>query len=235
MMHEIFPDVNRATVRVLTQNGFDVLVPPKQVCCGALQAHSGDLEFAHGLARRNAKVFGELDIDALVVNSAGCGTALREVGSWIGSEGQALASKVRDVTEFLCDAGLRLPPGSEDSPALRVCYDDPCHLIHTQGVALQPRELLADLPGIELVSHADPDRCCGAAGIYNLTQREMSSQILSSKMDALEAAAPDVIATGNPGCMIQLRRGVEERGMKTQVQHPVELLDAIYTGRDQSS
>lgn len=229
VMHEIFPDVNRATVRVLAENGFDVLVPRKQGCCGALQAHSGDVEFAHDLARRNASIFGALEIDALVVNSAGCGTALREAGSWIGSDGEALAEKVRDVMEFLDDVGLRKPARSfPQSSALRICYDDPCHLVHTQGVSVQPRNLLANLPGVELVSHSNADRCCGAAGIYNLTQRKMSSQILSSKMDSLEAVSPDVIATGNPGCMMQLRRGVEERQMKTRVLHPIELLEVIY-------
>lgn len=240
VMHEIFPDVNRATVRVLAENGYDVWVPKSQGCCGALHAHSGDSETAHRLAAHNAKAFAQQPIDALVVNSAGCGTAMREVGEWVGQEGRELAAKVRDVCEFLDDVGLRIPETRDDTEGtddnadvgkkIRVCYDDPCHLIHTQGVAAAPRRLLESLPGVELVPHANPDRCCGAAGIYNLTQRELASEILEEKMNSLVLASPDLIASGNPGCMMQLRRGVEERGMKTKVQHPIELLDAFYPG-----
>lgn len=228
VMHEIFPDVNRATVRVLAENGYDVLVPRAQGCCGALHAHTGDSETAHRLAERNAAAFAEHSIDALVVNSAGCGTALREAEAWIGEEGRALAEKVRDVCEFLDEVGLRFPENPNDRPPIRICYDDPCHLIHTQGVAKAPRRLLESLPGVELVAHENPDHCCGAAGIYNLTQRELSGQILEEKMNSLAQANPDLIATGNPGCMMQLRRGVEERGMKTRVQHPIELIAALY-------
>lgn len=228
VMHEIFPDVNRATVRVLAQNGYDVLVPEAQGCCGALQAHSGDGETARRLARRNAAAFAECSIDALVVNSAGCGTALREVEAWIGEDGGALAAKVRDITEFLDEVGLRFPENPPSTARVRVCYDDPCHLVHTQGIADAPRRLLAALPGVELVAHANPEACCGAAGIYNLTQRKLSRQILDAKMDSLARANPELIVTGNPGCMMQLRRGIAERGMKTRVQHPIELLDALY-------
>ena len=228
VMHEIFPDVNRATVRVLAENGYDVLVPRAQGCCGALHAHSGDSETAHRLAARNAAAFAEHSIDALVVNSAGCGTALREAEAWIGEEGRALAEKVRDVCEFLDEVGLRFPENPNDRSPIRICYDDPCHLIHTQGVAKAPRRLLESLPGVELVAHENPDHCCGAAGIYNLTQRELSGQILEEKMNSLAQVNPDLIATGNPGCMMQLRRGVEERGMKTRVQHPIELIAALY-------
>ncbi len=228
VMHEIFPDVNRATVRVLAQNGFDVVVPEGQGCCGALQAHSGDGETARRLARRNAEAFDDPSIDALVVNSAGCSTALREIETWIGEDGRVLAEKVRDACEFLDEVGLRLPESLPDASPRRIAYDDPCHLVHTQGVASAPRRLLEVIPGVELVAHADSDRCCGAAGIYNLTQPELSQQILSEKMDALEKVAPDCIATGNPGCMMQIARGVRERGLCAEVKHPIELLDALY-------
>lgn len=228
VMHEIFPDVNRATVNVLAHNGYDVIVPEAQGCCGALQAHSGDAETAHRLARHNVGVFAEHEVDALVVNSAGCGTALREAEAWIGEDGRALAQSVKDITEFLDEVGLRVPEGLSEREPVRVCYDDPCHLVHTQGVAKAPRRLLESLPGVELVAHANPDRCCGAAGIYNLTQRDLSDRILEEKLDSLEDAKPMLIATGNPGCMMQLQRGVESRGMATQVKHPVELLNSLY-------
>ena len=234
IMPEVFGAVNRATVRVLAQNGFDVVVPQGQGCCGALQAHGGDLATAQRLARKNAEVFGGGNaadgFDALIVNSAGCGAAMRSAPEWIGVAGRSYAERVRDIAEFLDEVGFRPPaevplqaPGRE-SRELRVCYDDPCHLIHGQGVAAAPRRLLAQMPGLKLVDHADPGACCGAAGIYNLTHREMSQTVLARKLDALEAANPDVIASGNPGCLMQLSAGVRQRGLAARVVHPVELL-----------
>ena len=236
VMPELFGEINRATVRVLARNGYEVVVPRSQGCCGALQAHAGDLDFARGLARKNLEAFGGLEIDALVSNSAGCGTALREAEAWLPGEAEAFSAGVRDVAEFLDEVGLRAPDGlsaeAEGSSPLRVCYDDPCHLVHSQGVSAQPRRLLEAIPGIELIQHADPTRCCGAAGIYNLTHAEMSHEILESKMDSLVDANPDVIATGNPGCLLQIRRGAAERGLAAEVVHPIELLDRAY--RDES-
>ncbi len=225
---ELFAAINHATLRVLTRNGFDVVVPRGQTCCGALQAHSGDLSFARKLARENLVAFSARDtaaVDALVVNSAGCGAALRELEQWLPGEGAAVAAKVRDVCEFLDEVGLRPPP---HRVAARVCYDDPCHLIHAQGIAAAPRRLLACIEGLELVSHAEPDSCCGAAGTYNLTQPDMSRRILDAKITALEAAAPDIVATGNPGCLLQLQAGFDERELPIRVLHPVELLEAAY-------
>lgn len=227
-MAELFGDVNRATIRVLARNGFDVVVPREQACCGALLAHAGELDEARALARRNVAAFGPADgepFDAVVTNSAGCGAALREVDQWLPGEGTTLASMTRDVCEFLDAVGLRPPPGRVDA---RVCYDDPCHLIHAQGVAAAPRRLLAAIPGIELVPHADAGACCGAAGTYNLTQPEMSAAVLETKMVCLEAAGPDIVATGNPGCMLQIGAGARARGLALSVAHPIELLDRAY-------
>ncbi len=230
IMPEIFGDVNRATVRVLARNGFDVLVPPEWGCCGALHAHTGDVGFARRLASANVRRFaaGRESVDAIVVNSAGCGAALREIGHWLPGEGERYAAKIRDVAEFLDDVGLRPP----NSPVrARVCYDDPCHLIHGQRVVDAPRRLLRQIEGLELVAHRNPDRCCGAAGIYNLTHPEMSRSVLDAKLDALQEARPDVIATGNPGCLMQLRSGVRSRGLPARVVHPIELLDQAYQPR----
>ena len=233
VMPEIFGAVNRATVRVLAQNGFDVTVPANQGCCGALQAHTGDLETARELARNNARAFGASDggeIDALIVNSAGCGAAMRQAVEWIGVAGEGYAARVRDISEFLDEVGFRPPVPAPhhqsvgESRELRVCYDDPCHLVHGQGVREAPRRLLAQVPGLKLVDHADPTACCGAAGIYNITHPEMSQAVLARKLDALEAARPDVIASGNPGCLMQLSAGARERGIKARIVHPVELL-----------
>jgi glycolate oxidase iron-sulfur subunit len=160
------------------------------------------------------------------VSSAGCGATLRELGHWLPGEGDGLAAKVRDVSEVLVAAGLR-PPRGAPRP-LRVCYDDPCHLIHGQGVTEAPRALLEAIPGVTLVPHDDPGSCCGAKGIYNLTHPEMSAAVLARKMRAIAAARPDVIASGNPGCLMQLQQGVAEHRLRARVVHPIELLDEAY-------
>jgi Fe-S oxidoreductase len=226
IMPELFGAVNRATVEVLAHNGFDVIVPRGQGCCGALQAHAGDEACAHALARVNVGAFASRDFDAIVSNSAGCGAALREAKDWLPGEAAGLSSRVRDVCEFLDEVGLRSPAGRLD---LRVCYDDPCHLIHGQKVKDAPRRVLASIPGLELVPHEDPTSCCGAAGIYNLTHRAMSSAVLARKIDALVAADPDAIATGNPGCLMQLAAGARRRGLRARVMHPVELVRESYS------
>ncbi len=225
VMPELFGAVNAATARLLSKNGFEVLIPRTQGCCGALHAHSGDAEFARELLDANLRCFDSLDVDAIVVNSAGCGAAMLEADGWRPGRGQKFAQLVRDVCQFLDEQGLRPPRGRS---ALRVCYDDPCHLVHGQGVADAPRRLLAQIPGLELVSHDDPGSCCGAAGTYNLTQPAMANAVRSRKLDSLAAADPDAIATGNPGCLMQLRAGAAERGLRAKVLHPVELLDAAY-------
>ncbi|HJO23874.1 MAG: heterodisulfide reductase-related iron-sulfur binding cluster [Myxococcota bacterium] len=220
VMSEFYADVNASTARVLTRNGFDVVVPQGQGCCGALHAHAGDETFAGRLGRANAGVFG--DVAAVIVNSAGCGAELRELPNRIGAEGDDLAGRIRDVCEFLDEVGLREPLGRLDA---RVCYDDPCHLVHGQRVSEAPRRLLQQIPGLTLLEHAEASACCGAAGTYNLTKPRMSGVVRDRKLDALEAAAPDVIATGNPGCLIQLRAGVLSRGLPARVVHPVTLLE----------
>jgi glycolate oxidase iron-sulfur subunit len=230
VMPELFAGVNAATVRVLARNGYEVLVPPGQTCCGALHAHAGDEPFARELLRRNARAFARAGAERIVVNSAGCGAALREAGRILPGEGEALASRVCDVSELLDSAGGS-PPGASlatDGRALRVCYDDPCHLLHGQKVGDAPRRLLAAIPGVELVAHEDAAACCGAAGTYNLLQREMSRAVLRRKLSALAAADPDLIATGNPGCMMQIAAGARAAGLRARVVHPVELLDRAY-------
>ncbi len=227
VMAQLFADVNAATVRVLTRNGFDVLVPEDQGCCGALHAHAGDEAFAEELARRNVRVFTAAGVDCVVVNSAGCGAAMRDAGRWLPGEGEPLAASVRDVCELLDAEGLR-PPGRRLE--LRVAYDDPCHLLHAQRVGDAPRRILDAIPGLVPVRHEDPGACCGAAGTYNLTRPAMSRAVLQRKLDSLAAADPDVIATGNPGCLMQLRAGAAERGLRARVLHPVTLLDHSYDG-----
>jgi Fe-S oxidoreductase len=210
LMPELFGAVNAATARVLAKNGFEVVVPERQGCCGALHLHAGDPEFAHELERANLAAFE--GADAIVVNSAGCGAALRE---------GALGPRVRDVCEFLDEVGLAVEPAPRSGT---LCYDDPCHLVHAQRVSAAPRRLLARVPGLRLVPHDDPKSCCGAAGIYNLTHPEASQAVLAPKLDALAKADPAWIATGNPGCLMQLAAGARARGLRARVVHPVELL-----------
>ncbi len=226
VMPEFFGDVNAATARVLAHNGFDVVVPAAQGCCGALHAHAGDPGTANDLARRNIDAFGAARVDAVVVNSAGCGAAMRDAGHALPGVGEPFAAAVRDVCEFLDGAGLRPPAGRVEG---RVCYDDPCHLVHGQGVRDAPRRLLAQIPGLTLVPHDDPTSCCGAAGIYNITHRAMSRAVLARKLKALAAAHPDWIASGNPGCLMQLRSGAEASELRARVVHPIELLDLSYS------
>lgn len=221
IMPELFGRVNRATVDVLSACGFDVVVPEEQGCCGALQAHSGEMDCARTLAQRNRAAFDLVDVDAIVINSAGCGAAMREAEHWLGEAAADFAGKVRDVSEVIVEAGV---PSDLARIEGRLCYDDPCHLVHGQGVSAPPRQLLEAIPGIEITPHDDPGSCCGAAGIYNVTQPEMSRAVLARKMDALEKPAPDFIASGNPGCLMQLQQGAQARGMTAEVVHPVELL-----------
>lgn len=232
VMPEFFGRVNDAARLVLARSGYDVVVPENQGCCGALQAHSGDLEFAHALARKNLDAFGgELgSIDAIIVTSAGCSAALREAKHWIGEAGGAFAGGVRDVLEFLAEVDAVIPYASPvaevgSSTPKRVCYDDACHLIHAQGIAAAPRQLLEAIPDLELVAHRHPQACCGAAGIYNLTQPEMSAQVLRPKVDALVEALPDIVATGNPGCAMQIAAGLAGREYSARVVHPIELIE----------
>jgi glycolate oxidase iron-sulfur subunit len=224
VMPEFFGRVNDAARLVLARAGYEVIVPERQVCCGALQAHGGDLEFAKNLARRNLRAFeNELEtLDAVIVTSAGCSAALRELEGWLGECAAPLAGGVRDILEFLDEVGAEF---SHTPMSARVCYDDPCHLVHAQGIAAAPRRLLGAIPDLELVAHRDPEACCGAAGIYNLTQPEMSRAVLRPKLDALLEVSPDVVATANPGCAMQLASGLAERGLATRVVHPIELLE----------
>jgi glycolate oxidase iron-sulfur subunit len=225
VMPELFGAVNEATIAVLAHNGFEVRVPPRQVCCGALHLHSGDPKAAARLRERNRAVFHPDSVDAVVVNSAGCGASLKE-------SGDALASKIRDVAEFLDDAGLR---DLERPLPLRVAYDDPCHLLHGQGIGAAPRRLLRSVPGLELFDLPGCRDCCGAAGIYNLTHPEMSLRLRARKVEAVRQTDPDVVATGNPGCLLQIAAGLREAGLRAACLHPVELLAAGYGLRSRAA
>jgi glycolate oxidase iron-sulfur subunit len=219
----LFSHVHQATVRTLAVNGYNVRDVPGQVCCGALHAHAGLREEARALARTNVEAFGDGD-EPIVVNSAGCGALMKEYAHLLGDErGERFAARVRDVTELL------MPTPVAGAPLdLHVAYDPPCHLLHAQGVATPPLKLFAAIPLLELVEVPGAAECCGSAGLFTLLEPEMSRAVLATKVDRLREAAPQVVATGNPGCLMQLGAGLAAAGVATQVRHPVELLDDAY-------
>ncbi len=231
VMNEMFTHVNTATVRVLNENGCDVVLPEAQTCCGALQVHSGERGVAESLARRNIDAFEQAEVDAVIINAAGCGAQLKEYGDLLAGDpdyhdrARVFADKVKDVHEFLAGIPVKEAMGPVRA---RVAYHDACHLAHGQRVREEPRDLLSLIPGLELVELEESDWCCGSAGIYNITHPAMADRLLARKMNHVRQAAPDVVATGNPGCILQIRHGINRDGGEIEVMHPVELLDRAY-------
>ena len=233
----LFSETNRATSRVLQRNGFEVVVPNSQGCCGALHLHNGLPGAGRKLAEENVRAFRALDVEAVIVNAAGCGAALSEYGELLGGSRDAreFAERVVDISAFLVRKGFRVPLVGPSSLPSRVAYDAPCHLFHAQRVQAEPRDLLSRIPGIDLLQYRDPERCCGSAGIYNITHYEMSMKVLDQKMASICAAEPDIVATGNPGCHMQLSEGLRRSGINVEVVHPVELLERAYQRSENSS
>jgi glycolate oxidase iron-sulfur subunit len=224
VMDDLFSHVHAATQRVLTVNGYKVLHAPGEACCGALHLHAGLPEEARALARQNARAF--TGTDAIVVNSAGCGAALREYGSLLPEQesASALADRAVDVSVALTSRG----PRRGGPLRLRVAYDPPCHLLHAQGVADEPLTVLQAIDGLTLATVSESEQCCGAAGLYSLLEPELSRDVLNRKIERIVAATPDVVASGNPGCIMQLGAGLAAAGCDIPVRHPVELLDDAY-------
>ena len=220
-----FRGANRATIRVLARNGWRVVVPRDQACCGALAAHNGHLATARSLASRNARAFAAAD--HVLVNAAGCGAHLQDVGHLLGTpEAERLSSRVRDVMAFLADEGVEAP--ASNAAFERVAYHDACHALRVQHVREQPRALLRTIPGVEVVDLPRGDVCCGAAGLYNVLEPAMSSELRADKAGAIAATGVRVVASANPGCTMQLASGLRELGVDAEVVHPVELLDRAY-------
>ncbi|MCS7314322.1 MAG: heterodisulfide reductase-related iron-sulfur binding cluster [Bryobacterales bacterium] len=229
-----FARLNEATVRVLQKNGCEVVVPRRQTCCGALHAHTGRIEKARELARRNVDALLREDCDAIVTNAAGCGSTMKEYGELLeddrdyAARARSFAARVRDVTELLATLGLR---GGLQPLEMTVTYQDSCHLAHGQKIRAAPRQLLAAVPGLHFVELPGADSCCGSAGIYNALHAQMADSILRSKMEQINATGASVIATANPGCLLQLRYGVARWGRGQRVLHVIEILDESYAGR----
>ena len=235
VMNQLFTHTNLATVRVLQENGCDVLTPRKQTCCGALHVHNGVRDVALGLARQNIDAFEDESLDAIVINSAGCGATLKEYDALMehdaeyAEKAKKFTEKMRDISEFLAEIGIT-PPGGEIKRC--VTYDEPCHLVHGQNVHDQPRQLLQSIPGLDFVELRESEWCCGSAGIYNITQPDMSRSILERKMKHIADTQAEIVATGNPGCILQIQLGLRERGVPMKVMHPIDLLDCAYRGVD---
>jgi glycolate oxidase iron-sulfur subunit len=226
-----FARLNEATVRVLQRNGCEVVVPAGQNCCGALHLHSGVREEACKLARNNIDVCLRGGYDAIITNAAGCGSTLKEYHELLEDDpayaerAHEFTSRMKDVNEFLGSIELNTRMGSLP---MRVTYQDSCHLAHGQKVRVQPRQLLRAVPGLELREMALPDMCCGSAGIYNVVHTDMSMAILDRKMENVNRTGAEVIATANPGCMLQLEAGAKIHGNGQRVAHVVEILDEAY-------
>lgn len=235
VMRFAFGHINLATVRALAENGHPVFVPKGQVCCGALHGHSGDRRTARELARKNIDIFTSSEADYVITNSAGCGSMMKEYGELLsgdpeyGEKAERFSAKVRDITEFLVEQGFRAPSapvGTDAQGPLPVTYHEACHLAHGQKVRNPPREVLRAIPDVEIRELDESDWCCGSAGTYNLTQPEMAKRLLRRKMGHIAKTGASVVATGNPGCIIQIESGFQRKGV--EVLHPVELLARAY-------
>jgi glycolate oxidase iron-sulfur subunit len=227
VMRLVYGPVHEATLRVLRHNGCEVHVPREQVCCGALNVHGGEQEVAAQLARQNMRAFLGRGLDAIVVNSAGCGATMKEYDQLLSdSESADFARLTRDVTEFL--ASIDMQPFRRPVKR-RITLQESCHLVHAQRIKDAPRKLLASMPGLELRDMAHPDLCCGSAGLYMMTQPAMSTRILDDKMQDVARTGAQTVVTANPGCMMQLQRGLHRSGIDGDVKHVVELIDEAYS------
>ncbi len=222
VMDGLFSHVHDATIRTLEVNGYAVRDVPEQACCGALHAHAGLRDQARRLASTNVAAFTGHDL--IVVNSAGCGAMLKEYGHLVDEAGEGFAARVRDVSELLAERGPR--PGAPLDTT--VAYDPPCHLLHAQRIAEPPERLLSAIPVLRVAPLMDAAQCCGSAGLFTLVEPAMSRAVLAPKLAALAQARPQVVVTGNPGCLMQLGAGLAAAGLSFVARHPVELLDESY-------
>ncbi|MDF2858694.1 MAG: glycolate oxidase [Neobacillus sp.] len=233
VMDVMFSDINEATINVLTRNGNDVSIPKNQTCCGALHVHAGDRDMGRKLAKQNIEAFE--GAEKIIVNAAGCGCMMKEYAELFREEpewkrrAETFEQKVEDISKYLHESGFTKPKAEMKT---RVTYHDACHLAHGQGVRQQPRELLMDIPGVELIAMPNSDRCCGSAGIYNLTNPEMADAVLKSKMENVPEEV-EMISMGNPGCMLQMAVGVQKYGRNQKIVHTVQLLDWAYQKDDE--
>ncbi len=231
-----FSPVNEATVRVLTANGCEVVIPKSQGCCAALPAHQGQEAQAQSLAKQMIDSFRDTDVDAIIINAAGCGHTLKEYGSILADDAeyrepaQYFADKVKDIQEFLATIDLtsKLSPLADED--LTIVYQDACHLLHGQKISLEPRQLLKKIPGVKLREPVDAAICCGSAGVYNMLQPEVANELGQQKVNNLLNTGAEIIASPNPGCSLQIKKHLQAKDRQPLVLHPVELLDYSIRG-----
>lgn len=238
VMPVLFAEVNTATVRVLTKLGCEVVVPQSQGCCGALHVHNGFTTATRKMALRNIAAFEQAECDVIVVNSAGCGSTMKEYanlfepGTPEHERASAFSARVKDVSEIVAD----LLPGAQMQPFNQVVtYHDACHLAHGQKIRQQPRDMLAAIPGITLAPLNESDHCCGSAGVYSFTQPEMAKTLQQRKVGNINATGAAIVATGNPGCQMWIRSGLKADGSPIQALHPIEIVDLALNGESDSS
>ncbi|WP_017303499.1 (Fe-S)-binding protein [Spirulina subsalsa] len=231
-----FSPVNEATVRVLTANGCEVVIPKTQGCCAALPAHQGQEEQAQALARQMIDSFAETGVDAIIINAAGCGHTLKEYGHILKDDpdyrdkAKAFSAQVKDVNEFLAEVGLTAPLSPLTDRELVMVYQDACHLLHGQKISLQPRQLLQKIPQVKLSEPLDAALCCGSAGVYNILQPEVGDELGQQKVENLVNTGAELIASSNPGCSLQILKHLELKGHNIPVFHPMQLLDLATRG-----
>jgi glycolate oxidase iron-sulfur subunit len=231
-----FDRVNQATVRVLTANGCEIVIPPAQGCCAALPHHQGQEEQAKTLARQMIDSFADADVDAIIINAAGCGHTLKEYGELLKDDPEYVqraidfSAKVKDVQEFLAAIELTTPLSPISIDPLKLVYQDACHLLHGQKISSQPRQLLKQIPNITLTEPLDAALCCGSAGVYNMLQPETANELGRQKVNNLVNTGATIIASANPGCTLQIAKHLELQGHQTQILHPIELLDLAIRG-----
>jgi glycolate oxidase iron-sulfur subunit len=236
IMDVAFADVNDDTVQLLSKQGCEVIIPKEQICCGALQFHNGDLAGARKSSLHNINLFMRYDSDYIITNSAGCGAFMKKYPEIFKEDEQlfenakSLSNRVKDITEFLADIDLPQVELRKDNRffAKKITYHDACHLIHAQGISDQPRMLIRKIKGIEFTELPEASWCCGSAGVYNITHYKDSMQILERKINCIKQVNPDVIISGNPGCLIQLRYGLQKVGLNIELLHTVTFLRKVY-------
>jgi len=231
IMNVAFVNLHHDVIAVLLANGYEVVIPKAQVCCGSLHAHNGEIEMAKKLAKINIDVFSRFRFDALVVDSAGCSAFMKEYGKVLQNDleyserAKSFSLKVKDITEFLIEVGLK----KKSNPVRKkVTYHDACHLVHTQKISQQPRRLIETIPGIELIELPEATWCCGSAGIYNVVRHADSMKILERKMTNIQKTGADIVMASNPGCHFQLQYGIKKAALKMEVMHPISLLAKSY-------
>lgn len=232
IMDVAYADVNLDTIQLLLHHDCEVVLPKGQACCGSLLAHNGGREAAREMARHNIEVFEKERLDYIVMNSAGCGAFMKEYGHVFAEDkeyskrAEAISLKIKDITEFLAETGFKPMEAAESSmlKGKRITYHDACHLVHTQKVSQQPRKLLKDIAFIDFIELPESTWCCGSAGIYNIVQYDDSMKLLERKIENIKKVHPDIIVTGNPGCLIQIQHGLEQQGIKIELMHTATFL-----------